>query len=243
MTRVLFVAQEKGGVGKSLVARGIAEALEGVPIIELDASPRLVELGERVSYFPVRAARDAVNRTGGRAAVEELDAPVDAIMASQGRVIVDIGANCSIALLSHMAKNARMLAARNVTCAVLVVVTADSGALEEAGKIIALGRGFADSVMRVENDWQGLIAPEELHALGPCDAVTKLENLSLDDGARQLLQGGGLAVIPRLDIDKLTKEYKFSRGARIYDELSDLRLRAMEAVKPAVSWLTREDKR
>jgi predicted kinase len=34
VTRILLVAQETGGVGKSMLARGIAEAIPDAPIIE-----------------------------------------------------------------------------------------------------------------------------------------------------------------------------------------------------------------
>ena len=43
MPRVLLVAQETGGVGKSTVTRGLAEAIEGVPIIEIESVHRLTE--------------------------------------------------------------------------------------------------------------------------------------------------------------------------------------------------------
>ena len=68
MAKTLLVCQEKGGVGKTLIARGLAEILPDAPVIEVDAGSRMVELGRRVRFFPMRADRDEVDRTGGRAA-------------------------------------------------------------------------------------------------------------------------------------------------------------------------------
>ena len=55
MTKVLLITQDKGGVGKSLATRGLAEVVPGSPVIEVDASPRLLELGKRAKFFKTRA--------------------------------------------------------------------------------------------------------------------------------------------------------------------------------------------
>jgi hypothetical protein len=57
MTKVLLIAQDKGGVGKSLICRGLAEVVPGAPVIEVDASPRMIELGKRAQFFKTRADR------------------------------------------------------------------------------------------------------------------------------------------------------------------------------------------
>ena len=80
MSRLLLVAQETGGVGKSTLTRGVAEAVPDAPIIELESTPRILEYDhgktkgpKRVSHFPVRADRASIDRTGGQAARAEFD--------------------------------------------------------------------------------------------------------------------------------------------------------------------------
>ena len=79
MTHVLLVGQEKGGVGKTLISRGLAEVVPGAPLFEIDSSPRMIELGKRVRFFQMRADRDAIERTGGAASRTEFDPVIDAI--------------------------------------------------------------------------------------------------------------------------------------------------------------------
>jgi len=64
MTRVLGIFQDKGGVGKSVACRGLAEVVPGAPVIEIDSSPRLHELGKRVTFFRTRADREAIELSG-----------------------------------------------------------------------------------------------------------------------------------------------------------------------------------
>ena len=73
MTKVLLIAQDKGGVGKSLVGRGLAEVVPGAPMIEVDASPRMSELGKRVTFFKTRADREDIESTGGAASRSEFE--------------------------------------------------------------------------------------------------------------------------------------------------------------------------
>ncbi len=75
MTRILLVAQETGGVGKSMLARGVAEAIPDAPILEIESTQRIREYDhgktkgvKRVAHFPVRADRASIDRTGGQAA-------------------------------------------------------------------------------------------------------------------------------------------------------------------------------
>ena len=79
MSRILLIAQEKGGVGKTVFARALAEAVEGAPVIEIDASHRMRELGNRVQFFKMRADRETIEKTGGKASRAEFDAVLSAI--------------------------------------------------------------------------------------------------------------------------------------------------------------------
>ncbi len=76
MPRLLLVAQETGGVGKSTVTRGLAEAVPDAAILEIEAVPRLTEFATargsnepgRVQHFAMRATREASEASGGKAA-------------------------------------------------------------------------------------------------------------------------------------------------------------------------------
>lgn len=141
MSRILIGCQEKGGVGKSTIVRALAEAVEGAPVIEIDASHRLLELEGRVSFFQMRADREAIERTGGRAARAEFDAVLDALSTATLPTIVDVGANTSVSLFTMLADVALELAAEFAVC---VVVTNEPGAMvdtEAARPFEALDRG------------------------------------------------------------------------------------------------------
>ena len=77
MRRVLLVGQDKGGSGKSLIVRALAESVVAARIIELEDEPRLLELEDRIDFFPIRAERSEIDRTSGAAARSEYDAVLD----------------------------------------------------------------------------------------------------------------------------------------------------------------------
>ena len=108
MTRVLLIAQEKGGVGKTLVGRGLAEVVPGAPVIEVDASPRMIELGKRVQFFKTRADRDDIERTGGAASRSEFDQVIDAIASATLTTVVDIGANTGVVATAPQARRSSL---------------------------------------------------------------------------------------------------------------------------------------
>src|ERR1035437_7623914 len=111
MTKVLLITQDKGGVGKSLATRGLAEVVPGAPVIEVDASPRLLELGKRAKFFKTRADREDIESTGGAASRSEFDPVIDAIASATLPSIVDIGANTCVSLLTVIADLAEDFAA------------------------------------------------------------------------------------------------------------------------------------
>ena len=96
MTRVLGIAQDKGGVGKTVISRGLAEVVPGAPLFEIDSSPRMIELGKRVRFFQMRADREAIELTGGAASRAEFDQVIDAIASATLPTVVDIGANTGV---------------------------------------------------------------------------------------------------------------------------------------------------
>ncbi|NKQ99703.1 chromosome partitioning protein, partial len=106
MPRVLLVGQETGGIGKSTIVRGLAEAVPDAPILEIESVHRLTEFkaGKAdepggVRHFPMRATREAIEASGGKAARAELDPVINALYAVTTASLVDIGANTSASLL------------------------------------------------------------------------------------------------------------------------------------------------
>jgi len=232
--RIIFSSQEKGGVGKTVIVRAFAEAVEGAPIIEIDASHRLLELKERVSFFQMRADRETIERTGGRAARAEFDAVLDALAKATLPTIVDVGANTSVSLFTMLADVAPELAAEFAIC---VVVTNEPGAMVETPRLLALAKPWTKARFVIENRLHGSVDPKWLKAKAGDATVTSLEAQALEDGAEDYLQAGGLAIVDRLNPDKLREAHGIGPALRIRRDLAKFRLEAMRAVKPAAEWL------
>jgi len=199
MPGVIFSSQEKGEVGKTVIVRALAEAVEGAPIIEIDASHRLLELKERVSFFQMRADRETIERTGGRAARAEFDAVLNALSKATLPTIVDVGANTSVSLFTMSADVAPELAAE---FAVRVVVTNEPGTMVETPRLLALAKPWTKARFVVENRLHGSVDPKWLKAKVGDATVSSLEAQALEDGAEDYLQAGGLVVVDRLNPDK-----------------------------------------
>lgn len=240
MRKVLLAGQDKGGSGKSLVVRATAECLPTARLVEIETSSRLVELEDRLDFFPVRANRREIDRTGGQAAREEFDGVLNAITAATGPVVVDIGANTATSLLPLLDAAKARFARREIVFGMLVVVTAEPGALANAPVLLDLARPFASALFVVENQVENPVDPKALKALGKDVTLSRLERFSLDERANDLLQKGGLRFIGE-DLaqaeDGLCARYGFARAGRIVGDLTALRAGAMEAVSPAARWL------
>lgn len=237
MPRILLVVQDKGGVGKSIVARALADAVPEAPLIEVDASQRLFELKDRVQFFPMRADRAAIERTGGRAARAEFDPIINAMTAASLPTIADIGANTSASFLALLADLAPDLNEAGVAIGVLVLVTAEPGALAEAPRLMKLAEPFAAARFVVENRLRGEVEAKTLAKIGTGATVTALAEQVMEEKAVEILQAGGLASIPQLDSAKLTERHGLALGSRIRRDLTRFRAEAMQAVKPAAEWL------
>ncbi|MCY1644083.1 hypothetical protein [Methylorubrum sp. SL192] len=237
MARILLVVQDKGGVGKSIVARALAEAVPEAPLIEVDASKRLIELEDRVQFFPMRAERAAIERTGGRAARAEFDPVITAMTAASLPTIADVGANTSASLLTLLADLAPDLSDAGIAVGVLVVVTAEPGALAEAPRLLKLAQPFAAARFLVENRLRGEVDAKTLAKIGAGATATALAEQVMEDKAVEILQAGGLASIPQLDAAKLNERHGLALGSRIRRDLTRFRAEAMAAVKPAAEWL------
>lgn len=239
MVRVLLVGQEKGGVGKSLVARGLAEAVPAAPIVEVDSTRRLVELESRVTYFPMRAERTEIEKTGGRAARSEFDGVINAIAGAEAPTIVDIGANTSRALLSVLNDLRDPLAEAGIELGMLVVVTAEPGALSEAPRLMDLAKPIATRFV-LENRLHGAVDAKVLAKIVDGSETSVLEEQVLEEEAAKLLQAGGLASVPQIDGKKLNERFGIAQGARIKRDLTGLRASVMEAVRGPAQWLVGE---
>ncbi|MFC5420904.1 hypothetical protein ACFPOB_15200 [Bosea eneae] len=237
MARILLVTQEKGGVGKSLISRALAEAVPEAPVIEVDASRRLVELEGRAIFFPMRADRAAIEKSGGRAARAEFDGLIAAMTQASLPTIVDVGANTSASLLALLADLAPDLKEAAVEIGIIVIATAEAGALAEAPRLMQIAKPFASARFLIENRVRGEVDGKALGKIADGAALTMLAEHVMEEQAVALYQAGGLASIPRLDAGKLNERHGLALGSRIRRDLTRFRLEAMEAVKPAAEWL------
>lgn len=237
MARILLVTQEKGGVGKSLISRALAEAVPEAPVIEVDASRRLVELEERVTFFPMRADRAAIEKSGGRAARAEFDGLITAMTQASLPTVVDVGANTSASLLALLADLAPDLKEAAVEIGIVVIATAEAGALAEAPRLMQIAKPFASARFLIENRVRGEVDGKALGKIADGAALTMLAEHVMEEQAVALYQAGGLASIPKLDAGKLNDRHGLALGSRIRRDLTRFRLEAMEAVRPAAEWL------
>jgi hypothetical protein len=245
--RALLVAQDKGGAGKSLLVRALAESVVAARILELEDQRRLVELESRVDFFRVRAEREEIDRTGGAAARSEYDEPLD-LMARKlapgtdgpELLIVDIGANSARSFLPEVATRAGRYGRLGIEFALLTVITAEPGAAASAPVVLDLARPLAKRLFAVENQVEGAVDAKALKALGKDVTLSRLPRLTLDPQANVLLQKGGLKFIAEQLTeaeDNLADQFGFSAAGRIVADLTAFRARAMEAIAPAAAWL------
>lgn len=237
MTRILLVVQDKGGVGKSLVSRALAEAVPDAPVIEVDASQRLIELQDRVTFFPMRADRAAIDQSGGKAARAEFDGVITTMQKATKPTIIDVGANTSASLLSVLSPLSDALTAMKIELGVVVLVTAEPGALAEAPRLMLLAKPLAAARFLIENRLHGEVDAKAIAKIADGANVTMLAEHVMEEQAVAVLQAGGLASIPKLDVAKLIDRHGLALGSRVHGDLKRLRADAMVAVLPAAEWL------
>jgi hypothetical protein len=237
MSRILFVGQEKEGVGKTLFCRALAEGVVGAPVIEIDASRRMLELGSRVTFYKMRADREAIERTGGRAARAEFDPVLEALSSAKEPTIVDVGANTSASLFKVLSDAAGDLTELGCEFGVCIVVTNEAGALAEAPNLLTLAKPWAKGRFIIENRFHGSVDPAWLKKISDGAKVSVFDHQALEDGAEEYLQGGGLAMITKLDPAKLRGKHGIGPAARIRKDLERFRLEAMRAVRTAAEWM------
>lgn len=235
MTKVLFLANDKGGVGKSALARAAAELLQSAAVIELDSSPRLLELSDRARFFPMRAERSQIESSGGSAARAEFDGVINEVFGATEPTILDIGANTARSLFSLVSDIYAADEVQPVSFGVVVVTTAEPGSLSEVPRLLSLSKAWSQQFL-VQNQYAGPIAAGSLpHVVGI--ETTSLPNLALDEEAAAILQLGGLASIDLIDRGSLSTKFGFARSNRIWRDLVRARAELMRAIEPAARWL------
>lgn len=245
MPRILLVAQETGGIGKSTITRGLAEAVPDAAILEIESVPRLTEFKTAkasnepgtVRHFIMRAERAAIEASGGKAARAEFDDVINALFAVTVPTLVDIGANTSASLLGVLKDEAPELKARGIEMAVVVVVAAEAGALADAGKLLHAAKDWADARFVVANALRGAVDPVLLKRVSGDAVLTHLRSFDFEDKTREILAAGQLRGIAKLDRAKLADTTSQAQAGRMLRDLTAFRLAVMEAAKPAALWL------
>jgi hypothetical protein len=245
MPRILLVAQETGGVGKSTLARGVAEAIPDAPIIEIESTQRILEYdhgktkgSKRVAHFPVRADRASIDRTGGQAARAEFDAVINAMVSVTLPSIIDIGANTASSLLGSFDDElVSGLAEAGIEIGLLVVVTSDASALTDGAKLLAQSKRWTNARFVAENKLRGDVDSAMLKKVAGDAEITVLAKWEFEPRTVSFLQATGLFAIPGLKTSDFQKEYGFSEARRMVSDLKGFRLAVMEAVRPAAVWL------
>jgi len=129
---------------------------------------------------------------------------------------------------------------RGLRFAVLVVATAEPGAMANVPILLGLARQFAAALFVIENRVENSVDPKLLKALGEDVVVSALEKLTLDEHANALLQMGGLRFIAdelaRAE-DNLIARFGFAEAGRIVADLTAFRVGVMAAAAPAARWL------
>jgi len=105
----------------------------------------------------MRADREAIEKTGGKASRAEFDAVLSAIEKASMATIVDVGANTSVTFLKVVSEVAPLLASEGVEFGVCVVVTNEPGALADAPNLLALAKTVGQGSLpdRKSLAWRG----------------------------------------------------------------------------------------
>ena len=246
-SRILFVAQEAGGVGKSTASRALAEAIPDAPICEIESSRRLVELGDRVEHYPIRAERREVLESGGEAALSEYDEVINSLLVAKSlATIVDVGANGAGSVLTSFGRMAPAFARRQRDLGVLVIVAADESAYTSAEKLLIMTKPWASAQFVLANEHRGAVDRQRIETFAAGAKVTYLQSFNIPKQVRPLIDPLGFALIDGIDQEKLAEKLLDRKGnvnhvmaANVVDILTSFKLAAMQSVRPAAEWMIR----
>ena len=244
MVHVLSIAQEVGGVGKTTITRGLAEAVLDVSILELEASHRLTEYGlvteadaPGIRHFPMRASRAEIEATGGLAARAELDPVVDALYEITVPHLADIGANTAASFLDMIGEHAEGLRAADIQLGLLVVLTNDPASLASGAKLLHAAKDWAGASFAVVNELRGPVDRELLAPVAGKATLTILKRFEFEPATLSVLAGTQLRGIPALDRRALASDFGPAMALRVMRDLTAFRLAVMQPIKPAATWL------
>lgn len=142
---IIYSLGPKGGVGKSTLARLVIEgcmaADRKVLIVQVDRAPTLPALYPKstTSIVAPSAEEMRVDPLAAVRAFEPLDQAVGKIAASDGVLVVDVGAGHNTSALLHFIRRSRFdghLAQNQVNAVALAVTTADSSAMTQTASVI-----------------------------------------------------------------------------------------------------------
>ena len=244
VSRIVFVVQETGGVGKSTISRALAEAVVDVPVYEIESSHRLLELGDRVRHFPIRASSPEKYRTGGEASLVEFNPAINALLRESAPAIVDVGANGAEALLSAVGRVAPAFARRGKELGIVAVAAAPDSALESVEALFAMSKAWATIRFVVANEYRGEVDKSRLNGIAAGATITSLPRFGFAKGIVAAIEPLGLAGIPSIDDEELARRLPDEQGqpdealaAMALETLAEFRLAAMQAVRSAAEWL------
>jgi hypothetical protein len=235
--RIIMIQQEKGGSSKTTACRALSEAVPAAGILELDIDHRLREYGKRVRFFPQRADRMSIEKSGGRASVSEFDAIVNEMFAAQAPLIVDVGANTAISLAETLATIADELDVAGIELGVVIVTTAEPDALSQVPRLLELAGRCRAKKFVLANHMRGPIDLARLSAMVGDASIAVFANQIMDEVALSLIATGGLAGVTKLDRAALVKEFGPLRGSRVHAQCMRFRSEAMEAILEPARWL------
>jgi hypothetical protein len=127
--------------------------------------------------------------------------------------------------------------AAGVEFGLLVVTTAEPGAVAEVPKLFSIAAPWTTARFLIENRIHGDIDPKILLKIASGSLVTCLMKQVMAENAATILQAGGLASISKLDAKVLNEKFGIAQGSRIRRDLTRVRLEVMQAVRLPAEWL------
>lgn len=185
----------------------------------------------------MRAEREEIDRTRGRAAREEFDGVIQALAEASAPTVLDVGANTALSLFAVLGQVAPVLKDSGTEIGVLVVLTAEPAAIAGTPRLLGLAEPWAAARFVLENRMRGIVDAKRLASIAEGATLSAFDEQAMEEVAVELVNARGLRDIPHLNRGELTREHGVARGARIASDLARFRLEAMRAVQPCAEWV------